>query len=208
MSNDRHPKRAAKVINKQFLSKELVRIFFRLENLVDFPADLVGRHIKLFPFNDDYMKSYTISTFDKDLISLDIHLHLNGRGSIWANDCSANDEVTIWGPKRDHTDPINLNTNKVLLVCDLCGLSTMTSLISKMKENVKGDLIIRARNSFEIPELKNIKALFIESLNLDRLSQNTEKYEDIFVILGLEDIKYLNSTMEVTKNIRLKAYWK
>lgn len=208
MSNDRHPKRAAKVIDKQFFSNELVRIFFKLENLVDFPADLIGRHIKLFPFNNDYMKSYTVSSFDKDIISLDIHLHLQGRGSVWAHDCSLNDEVMIWGPKRDHTDPINLNSNKVLLVCDLCGLSTMTSLISKMKENVQGDLIIKASNTFDISELKNIKVSFIESLDLDRLTQNTKKYEDIFVILGLEDIKYLNSTIEVTKNIRLKAYWK
>jgi NADPH-dependent ferric siderophore reductase len=208
MSNERYPKRTAKVIDKKFISSDLIRIFFKLENLLDLPENLTGRHIKLLPFNDDYMKSYTISGFDKDIVSLDIHLHLKGRGSVWANECNLDDQVTIWGPKKDHSDPININSNKVLLVCDLCGLSTMISLISKMKQNVLGDLIIESNNSFELDVPRNIKVSFVNSIDLEILTHNVKKYEDIFVILGIEDIKYLNSNIEVKKNIRLKAYWK
>ncbi len=208
MQNQRYPKRKATVVETEKLTSKLLRIYLRLESLDELPVDLVGRHIKLFPFNDDYMKSYTISSHQNDLISLDIVLHLKGRASLWAKDCKIGNCVTIWGPKKISNPPLNLESKSIFLVSDLSGYSTMNNLIQCLDDTCSIHYILKSE---EIPKgftTKNITFECIQDLNLEEISQQIKLFNDSFVILGIEDIKYLNSKIKPSCNIKLKAYWK
>lgn len=208
MQDQRYPKRKATVVSKEKLSRKLVRIYLKVDLIEELPSDLLGRHIKLFPFDDEYMKSYTVSSHEGDLISLDIALHLKGKGSQWANDCTKNDSVVIWGPKRGRNLPVDLKSKKVLLVSDLSGFSTMGTLVKTLDPSAQIQYILKSKELPKGFEFKNTELHFAEELNLDKIVEEINLFDDSFVILGIEDIKYLNSKINLTCNIKLKAYWK
>ena len=211
MTDDkRYPKRSAVVLKKEMICSELMRVFLQLESTNDLPDQLHGRHIKLFPFKDDYKKSYTISSHNEDVISLDIMLHLNGRASVWAKESTPGDVVDIMGPKRKIKTPVDFNANEVFLVSDLTGFSTMEFLLSKLDPTCCGDLFIISSSNIKINNPTKVKVHFLSKLNYDLILDKLKVDIHGHIILGSDQIKTLVQKIDrkFLNNIKVKAYWK
>jgi len=211
MSDDkRYPKRSAVVLKKEMVCSELMRIFLQLESVYELPSDLHGRHIKLFPFRDEYKKSYTISSHNEDVISLDIMLHLNGRASVWAKDSALGDLVDILGPKKEIKVPLDFNAKEVLLVSDLTGFSTMEYILSKLDPACRGDLFLICNTHIEVNNPTKVKIHFVSELDYDVILKKLKVDIHGHIILGSDQIKSFVQKIDrkFLDNINVKAYWK
>lgn len=211
MSDDkRYPKRSAVVLKKEMLCSELMRVFLRLESLDELPGYLHGRHIKLFPFQDEYKKSYTVSSHCEDVISLDMMLHLNGRASVWAKDSNLGDIVDIMGPKKKIQAPLDFSTKEVLLVSDLTGFSTMEYILSKLDPVCDGDLFLICSSQIEINNPTKVKVHFLNELNYGVILEKLKIDIHGHIILGSDHVKSFVQRVDrkFLNNIKVKAYWK
>lgn len=207
--NERYPKRTVTVIDKKSLSKDLLRIFFRLEHTRNLPEKLWGRHIKLFPFGDDYKKSFTISSHKEDIISLDVMKH-NGGASKWAQNVTIGTEAIIWGPKLEINKPMDINSKKVFLMSDLSGFSTMEYILNQLNRECIGAYYLKSSQELSFKNPTKVKVIQKDSFDLKKIISFLDESYDGYIIWGGEELKTINSLLagKYKDKIKLKAYWK
>jgi NADPH-dependent ferric siderophore reductase len=156
--------RNVKVVQKKFLSPNMLRIILSGEALHDFPENFESGYVKLrfladvneiYPIDtsDDVvarlvspkprLRSYTIRAFDQKRceLTLDFVVHGdNGPASAWALSCGVGDSISIDGP--GPAKLINMDADWFFIVGDMAALPAVSVNIEKLATTATGHVVI------------------------------------------------------------------
>ncbi|PTY36219.1 hypothetical protein BGP77_02600 [Saccharospirillum sp. MSK14-1] len=152
------PPRILKVVERQRLSTNMLRIRFTGDSLADFPTDHNGAHIKLLfplPGQDEpqlpvftpsgiqwpsmdlkpIARTYSVRQFDaeRQLLDVDFVDHGDtGPASSWARACKPGDRIGLAGPGGRW--PMLSDTEHAILVADLSALPALYGILEAKPE--------------------------------------------------------------------------
>ncbi len=135
------------VVRKHHLSPNMIRIVLGGQSLSDFPTDMAGGYVKLrFPVegrNKPIMRSYTIRTFDPQLLelTLDFVSHGdNGPASAWAINAQIEDQIEVDGP--GGVKLLDSSADWFFIAGDMTALPAIAVNLEALPEDAKGYAVI------------------------------------------------------------------
>jgi NADPH-dependent ferric siderophore reductase len=164
--------RQFKVLNKQYITQNMLRITLQQTDDMPLPVDQDGGYIKLHfarqgVFNNDIekqllsndaacrplLRTYTIRQQRSDLneIDVDFVVHEIGPASQWALNCVNGDVMYIAGPgKIKFVDP---TADWFLIIGDMTALPAISVNLAKLPADAKGYAVIEVINENDIQTL-------------------------------------------------------
>ncbi|XQW83905.1 siderophore-interacting protein [Thalassotalea piscium] len=190
------------------LSPHLRRIVFTGDSLHGFPVGFEGGYVKVVINPTDpsqlKMRSYTIRSFDSDLLELTLDFVINrheGPATNWALSAKIGDSVGIAGPGPMKLTDYNHHSN--LLVGDLTSINAINGYMPRFKKDADSKAILSVPTRADIIELD-----YDESLNTKWFVEDEEKgsLEDLVIATAQTMSKdtYVFMAVEagVIKNVR------
>ena len=232
--------RMTQVLSINDLSQHMRRITLTGDSLADFPEGKESAHVKaIFPAPSssnkkpklgvylgfkNFMRSYTIRSFDKENLALTIDFAVNdhqGLATNWALAAKTGDYLGIAGPgDAKHAD---LNAPNHLFFGDITALPAIAATLEKLPENTAGHAYIQIPNEQDkqvIAAPKGVKLHWLVTANkftedfLIGLKSLGNDFSDTAIFIAAEasvvkQLKsHLNTSCEYDKTkLYASAYW-
>jgi NADPH-dependent ferric siderophore reductase len=224
--------RKIKILSKNKITQNMLRITFSHQDLFDFPDNQRGGYVK-FLFKHKHTKAelvrpYTIRDFRKKKLELDvdfaIHNEKDGYAANWANKAKVGDEIFISGPGQKKL--VDFNCNWFLLIGDMSSLPAISINIEELAENSKGYAVIEILSENDkqvISKPENFDIYWVinsdpekSSIKLLEKIKTLKWYDDnpsVWVACEFNAMKILRNFFQNEKKINKKnmyvsSYWK
>lgn len=214
------------VIDKKYITKNMLRITFYGDDLDESFAYKVGGYVKLLIPTESInpkMRTYTVKSHDpiNKTIEIDFAIHLQaGPATVWALNAQLNDTINIMGPG---TLKINPNSGDwYLFSVDMSALPAAISVMESLDSNAKGYAFIEIvseedKQTLNIPDGIDVKWL-LQSNNNDQLEaiRNIEPLDgelNVFIAGELGAIREIKSYLKKDNPFfiaceYISSYWK
>ncbi len=222
--------RNIKVTNISQLSPNMKRITFHSKDFIDFPENEDGGYVKLLfkkeSSGDTFLRPYTIRSFRKNKLELDIdfsnHIGNQGYATKWASHAKIGDEILISGPGLKRS--INDNSDWFFFVGDMTALPAIACYLERIPKSATGFVVLEIMS--EDDKIKLIKPRNIKIKWIVKSKQNPSFLEDtvkeikwlqgtpyVWVACEFNKMKNLRIFFQKKKNINknemyISSYWK
>jgi len=160
----RVPPRLLQLVDKKYISENLLRITLTGEALKGFPTNKNGAHIKLFiphkgqskpelptlsatgivwPKNRPITRAYSVRQYRADVNELDVDFVAHGKSSPasgWAINAKKGDCIGVAGP--GGPDPLLATADWHILAGDLTAVPAISAILEELPQDAKGHVFI------------------------------------------------------------------
>ena len=217
------------------LSPNLRRLVLHSDELVDYPHQFNGAHIKIFlasagqtspqlpqfsghgfkwgdPDNKPIVRTYTIRDYDAQActVSIDFVKHGdNGPASAFAEHARAGDIIGISSP--GGPNPMLKAATRYLFVGDITAVPAIASLLSDIEQEASGDVVLLLPDASDLPTTLNLPTNMQLHMFYGSLSQIPALIEKVsgFPPLCADDFAWVAGEAEMVRPLRdlLRNQW-
>ncbi len=186
-------------VRKRYISPHLLRVTFSGPDLLDFPVDKNGAHIKLFfpnqetgilqlpgkqgdkiiwPEHKPVPRAYSVRKYRPEVNELDIDFVAHGGkspGSGWAVNAKKGDWIGLAGPAGP--DPLLPVADWHIMAGDLTALPAISAILESLPDSARGEVFIEVptfedRHELEHPAQMQIHWLMTDHVSADKTLVN------------------------------------
>ncbi|MEP4892272.1 MAG: siderophore-interacting protein [Aliiglaciecola sp.] len=218
------------VIDKQYVSPNMLRVTLGGKELANFPADQESAYVKLiFPQANNkrpLLRTYTIRHQRADSIDIDFALHdAKGPASSWAVNAVKGSQILVGGPGPKKL--LNDDCDWFILSGDMTALPAISVNLALLPKTATGYAVIEVADEEDIQSLEhpqNVQLIWVVNKPRDKAETFPllEKLKTLAPLNGSLAVwvacefstmkairKYLKSTFELPKShFYTSSYWK
>ncbi|BDR16644.1 siderophore-interacting protein [Vibrio sp. STUT-A11] len=177
------------VKRKQYLTPHLIRVTFGGDDLIGFPENRNGGHIKVFfpnqesgilqlpiryedrveyPEHKPVPRAYSVRKYHHESNELDIDFVAHGEGSPgsgWAINAQEGDQLGVLGP--GGPDPLLQPSDWHILAGDLTAVAAISAILEELPEYAKGAVFIEVCSFDDVHEIKHPTGVSLNWLKID-----------------------------------------
>lgn len=203
--------RQLKVLRKEFVTTNMLRVTLGGEGMADFPEDQESGYVKLvFPTIDGsrLMRTYTIRQQRPEELDIDFAIHGDsGVACHWALHAQLGDEILVGGPGPKKL--ISEEADWMVFVGDMTSLPAISVNLAQLASDARGYAILEVQTEADIQPLEKPEGIELRwIINAHPGSDSQSLLEHVKALPWLDGKVAIWAACEFSSMRALRAYFK